>query len=127
MAEPDLALIHEPVPQAEALPVPDDPMGVAGARISEYLADCAAFARDAFAAPPGDGVPDADPVEAILRVLLGHAFNHQSRGRVAHLLPGLRRTLAASVERGAPIAFFMSYNGGYHATTRPDFSRPLGF
>ncbi|MBH0239001.1 hypothetical protein [Methylobrevis albus] len=100
----------------------------AGARISRYLADCARFAVAAFARPPGEAGGDiATTVEAIIAILLGDEFNFQSRGRVAHLVPAVREALAVHVARGAPIQLFMSYNGGYHATTRADFSEPLGF
>ncbi|MDP3418414.1 hypothetical protein [Falsiroseomonas sp.] len=119
--------VYEPALLSEADRVSGDDLPALGARISDYLANCASFARAAFAGAPGEVAQHGDPVEAILGVLLGHEFNHQSRGRVAHLLPGLRRRLLAQVQRAAPIPFFMSYNGGYHATTRPDFSRPLGF
>ncbi|NKE46545.1 hypothetical protein HB662_17320 [Roseomonas frigidaquae] len=120
--------VYEPIPQDGTGPPGDMESAEAGARIAAYLADCTDFARAAFAeAPVAATGGTSDPVEAILGVLLGHEFNHQSKGRLAHLRPGLRQRLAAHVARAAPIPFFMSYNGGYHATTRPDFSRPLGF
>lgn len=127
----DLVLARERVfePQLSAGPAgAASPATAAGARISRYLADCARFAVAAFARPPGAATGStAETVEAIVAILLGDEFNFQSRGRVAHLLPEVRRALAVHVARGAPIQLFMSYNGGYHATTTADFSQPLGF
>lgn len=99
----------------------------AGARISRYLEDCALFAQAAFTKPPDAAARAPDLVGAIAGILVSDDFNYQSKGRVAHLLPTVRRAIAAHVANHAPIQLFMSYNGGYHATTRADFSQPLGF
>lgn len=100
----------------------------AGLRITTYLADCADDARRAFADEPAcDRPPPGGATDAIIDVLLHRDFNHQSKGRVAHLLPEVRQRIGAHVARGTPVQLFMSYNGGYHATIRPDLSGPLGF
>lgn len=100
----------------------------AGSTIMEYLANCAAFAREVFAQSQ-DTARTGEPssVAAILGVLLRREFNYQSRCRVGHLLPQIANTIGPLVEANKPIQFFLSYNGGYHATTRPDYATPLGF
>jgi hypothetical protein len=100
----------------------------ADARITQYLSRCAAYARSVFAqhhAVAAEKMPSH--TDAIVGILLSHEFNHQSRGRVAHLLPAVREAIIAQTAKHEPIQLFLSYNGGYHATTRSDFSRPLGF
>lgn len=105
-----------------------DSLRAAGDVISSYLERCAAQARLDLAADRAQPTSEVHaPVEAIVSTLLHKDFNHQSRGRVAHLLPEVRRRIAAHVSRGSPVQLFMSYNGGYHATTHPDLSLPLGF
>jgi hypothetical protein len=100
----------------------------AGCRITRYLARCADDARSAFAASAAAGdAPVGDVTDAIIRVLLDHEFNHQAKGRASHLLPELRSRIGAHVAREAPIQLFMSYNGGYHASTCPELTEPLGF
>lgn len=100
----------------------------AGALITEYLRRCADDVRAAFHAAEEPSAPQpADVTEAILGILLHQDFNHQSRGRVSHLLPDVRRRIAVHVARGTPIELFMSYNGGYRAATRADLTEPLGF
>jgi hypothetical protein len=106
----------------------------ADASIAQYLSQCAAYARSVFAqdhAIADTAAPDLADVrglaDVIVGILLNHEFNHQSRGRVAHLLPAVREAIIAQIARHQPIQLFISYNGGYHATTRSDFSRPLGF
>jgi hypothetical protein len=122
-------LVHEPIycsheKRSQYRPSRSDH----SAAITLYLHRCAAYAHSAFAR--NSTVVDAKAsglAEAIIGILLRHEFNHQSRGRVAHLLPAVHRAIVAQVAGREPIQFFMSYNGGYRATNRPDFSRPLGF
>ena len=100
----------------------------AGELISAHLARCVAEARADLAADGRQPMAQTgDPAEAIVSILLHKDFNHQSRGRVAHLLPEVRRRIAAHVGRGSPVQLVMSYNGGYHATIHPGLSLPLGF
>ncbi|WP_368417356.1 hypothetical protein, partial [Falsiroseomonas sp.] len=98
----------------------------AGGQISAYLQLRTDEARAAFATAPSSA-PAGDAVDAIMRVLLNGEFNHQAKGRVSHLLPEVRRRIGVHAARGTPIQLFMSYNGGYHATTQPDLTEPLDF
>jgi hypothetical protein len=66
---------------------------------------------------------NSDPevrVEQILDVLTHPKFNHQSRGRVAHLFPALRRRLGETIQTNRAITFFLLFNGGYRAAPLPD-------
>lgn len=95
-----------------------------GARISAWLEAKAGLVRQAWevkpsAPPPERHLAREDRVEAILNVLVHHSFNHQSRGKVAHLLPSLRQGLAAAIEAGEPLVFFLLYNGGYRGSPVP--------
>ena len=100
----------------------------AGGRISAYLQLRTDEARAAFATVPSARLARTDEaVDAIVSVLLHGEFNHQAKGRVSHLLPEVRRRIGVHAARGTPIQLFMSYNGGYHATTQPDLTEPLDF
>jgi hypothetical protein len=61
--------------------------------------------------------PDVvDPIEAILHTATNRRFNHQSRGRLAALLPAYRQKLLSCLSQGMPIRCFFLYNGGYRAS-----------
>lgn len=100
----------------------------AAAIVSRYLRGCADYVRQTYqdAAPWPLG---SEPVggEHISDILLRHQFNYQAKGRVAHLLPALHAVLSGQIAQRKPLQLFLSYNGGYHATTRPDYSQALGF
>ena len=93
-----------------------------GSRISAWLRAGTERLRRAWR-PPGEagalGSEEREPedcVEPLIRILLHHTFNYQSRGRLAPLLEGLRQNLRQQVRERRPITFFFLYNGGYRAS-----------
>lgn len=89
-----------------------------------WLSRRAAFARKVWQTPLSEDAPlvenPADCVESIVGILLHRTFNHQSRGRVAHVIPSLRAKLEKSVSQGRPVTLFFLYNGAYRASPFPD-------
>lgn len=53
--------------------------------------------------------------EAILATFLHHEFNYQSKGKTAHLAPGLLQTFARAIDKAAPLEVFFLYHGGYRS------------
>ena len=100
----------------------------AATAVARYLRSCADYIREAFtpAAPHAHAGREAG-ADDIIAVLLEREFNYKSKSWAACLLPGVRGTIAAQMAKHLPLQIFFDYGGGYHATTRPDFSAPLGF
>lgn len=118
--------IFEPVLSPEPSLAAGGATTQAAALITRYLQACADYIRQAFA--PGDGQSGGTAsADDIIAVLLEREFNYKSKSWAACLLPGVRETIAAQMARRQPLHIFFDYGGGYHATTRPDFSLPLGF
>ncbi len=92
--------------------------------LGDWLSDRFARVRKAWETPPADdhrpvGNP-AECIESIVGILLHRKFNHQSRGRVAHVIPSLKRKLEQAVSENRPITLFFLYNGAYRASPFPD-------
>lgn len=101
---------------------------LASLAIARYLTVCANEIRESFAIPTHrPRQPATVSANDILAVLLEHPFNYQSKTQVAALLPGIRAKIAAQMAQNLPLEFYFDYGGGYHASTRPDFSSPPGF
>ena len=93
--------------------------------IGDWLAERLAFARKVWGAPPpvDDDPVGADPAEcidSIVGILLHRKFNHQSRGRVAHVIPSLRSRLERIISENRPVTLFFLYNGAYRASPFPN-------
>lgn len=63
--------------------------------------------------------PSLSLADEIIATLLRHRFNHQSRGRLSHLIPQLRSILTRHVSADNPIPLYFLYNGGYRASPFP--------
>lgn len=55
-------------------------------------------------------------VDKIINILTSRVFSHQSRGRVASLIPQYREKLLVPLSKGTRINLFLLYNGGYRAS-----------
>lgn len=67
----------------------------------------------------------ASIAEDILKILLSHDFNHQSRGRVAHLIPDLLVSIADAVKSGERLPIYFLYGGGYRAAVGESSLAPV--
>lgn len=76
----------------------------------ELVSDVFSFSPPSAAGALVGGVDD------VIRVLLHHDFNYQSRGRVAHLLPQLKARLRVALERTGTVPVYFLYHGGYRAS-----------
>lgn len=96
------------------------------ARLSAWLRSKANYMRSIWMQPPAAiGAGCLASADALIQVLLHHNFNHQSKGRLAHLLPALRSHLEPQIWSGCRIPLFLLYNGGYRASPFPASLEPI--
>ncbi len=92
----------------------------AGRVIDAYLAQCADRIGRAFDAWPRQPLRATETLaDTIVRILLRHEFNYQSNGRVAHLLPDIRRRIEQAIRDGRPVPIYFLFHGGYRASAEP--------
>ncbi|MEO6298797.1 MAG: hypothetical protein ABIO62_04115 [Paracoccaceae bacterium] len=53
--------------------------------------------------------------EDVLRILLSHEFNYQSKGRLAHLVPDLLAGFNRVIATGEKLPIYFLFHGGYRA------------
>ena len=81
-----------------------------------FLDACISEIHLAFKSPPHaeTGTGSTAP-EKILKVLLGHEFNYQSKGRAKHLQMDLLKVLGNVVASGKKLPIYFLFHGGYRA------------
>lgn len=88
--------------------------------INLYIDNCINFTIESFKKPicfeskNYDSAPDL-----LVKALISRDFNYQSRGKVAHLLPGLLNKFEKCTESGKVIPIYLLYHGGYRASVDP--------
>lgn len=58
---------------------------------------------------------DQTTPEKVLKILLGHEFNYQSKGRTKHLQADLLKVLGRAIASGKKIPIYFLFHGGYRA------------
>ncbi|MEI8207590.1 MAG: hypothetical protein D0528_11110 [Methylococcales bacterium] len=88
-----------------------------GEIIDTWLQGCIDFITATFDHTTKEtDIPFTATADDIIRVLLAHDFNYQSRGRVAHLLNDLNARVDRIIRSGKKLPIFFLYHGGYRAT-----------
>lgn len=91
----------------------------AGFQIRTHLQACVEEMRQLFGgaaeAQAAAGPSPKAIAEQILRVLLSHEFNYQSRGRLAHLVPDLLAGFERVIGSGRKLPVYFLFHGGYRA------------
>ena len=85
------------------------------AAIEAYLQSCVAFARSSFGRIRSEYQGPVADVADLLAVLLGRAFNYQSKSKCARFAQDAAARFACAVASGGPIRLHLLYHGGYRA------------
>lgn len=54
-------------------------------------------------------------IKSILKIISSHQFNHQSRGKIAHLIPSITDNFERSVKFRTKLPIYLLLHGGYRA------------